>query len=66
MTETISEADHEREPVAYAFELRGADYDVAWQECVDFEHLRNTYLSYGGFEVRNVRPLYADNDQEDD
>jgi len=52
-------------PVAYAYEVRAADYH-AWQKRVDFEHPKNTYCSYGGFEVRNVRPLFTDTDLIED
>lgn len=53
-------------PVAYVFEVRGVTEDFVgeWQPKVDFDHPDNTYRSYGGFEVRNVRPLYPRPPQE--
>lgn len=55
--ESETESD---EPVAYAFEVRVGDDNEGWQKRVKFENPKNTYATYDGFEVRNVRPLYED------
>ena len=58
-----SQVASDRSPVAYIFEVKGEDYpEDCWQEKVQFADPRETYVSYGGFEVRNIRPLYTDNE----
>lgn len=50
------------EPTAYAFEYTVEDDARPWVDKVEFKHPDETFGSHEGFEVRNVRPLYEEDE----